>query len=837
MIVIGLRSALARVAGLVAVFVVLAAGAATLMVCASVAEAGARDRVTPVRLAAADAVVVAAQGYPAAGEPYPEKVWLPIADVRRAATAPGVARAVGDVSVAARASGAGAGEWMVHGWGSALFGGYRLISGRAPSAPDELVTDTGTARVGDRVRLLVGGRPRRFTVTGLVTASTAVPAATAGTASRPGFVTDAEALSLAGDTGGVEAILIAAQRGVPVGQLSRGLAAALSGQRIDVLTGAQRGRAEQPVGQAGSGLLPLGAVSGGLCGMLTAIVAAGTVGLSLRQRATELALLRVIGATPGGLRRAVIGEIGLLAVAAAAAGLLLFRLIDATVFGRLTSAGLAPVGLLWNAGVFPIVVGAAGVLLVAVVSAWAAAFGPSRVAPMRALGAARRERRTLSVPRLVAALVCLTGGIVLAVATVRWARGEAAAATAAPAALVWAGFFAAISPLACRLTAVVVRAVPAGPGRWLAVRNLGARPAELGAGPATAVLLVVGLGCAFVLLPWNQASAGRVVAEESVHADAVLSFHPGLSASELGRLAGQPGVASVTPYSTSTGFLQSSDGDGYVDAAELPLVGVTAAGVARLARIQVTAGSLADLADGTIALPASRDPSRHVGGTVAVHFGDGRVQELRVVAAVTGRPGYPTAVTTVTTLLPHTTSGLIERALVTAIPREDAAFRTSLTRFTSSIPGAGVAATLAGPAGAHRAPDPGTWASYLIAVLVAGLAAVSMVNTIALTAAARRREFALLRTIGLDRARTLRTTGIETGLAAGCGLGLGLVLVAVAVIPFDLGILGTPILNPGRALALIAAVATATIILASTIAAAVAGRGLRGRQPAKMLAP
>jgi putative ABC transport system permease protein len=576
MIVTGLRSARARMSGLIAVFVVLTTGAAALMVCASVAEAGAQDRVTAVRLAAADAVVVAAQGYPAAGEAYPEKVRLPIADVQRSANVPGVARAVGDVSVAARAPGYGDGEWMMHGWGSAPFGGYRLVTGLAPSALDELATGTGSARVGERITLLVGGRPRRFTVTGLVATSTAAPAGTASTASRAGFLTEAEARSLAGDPGRVDAILIAAQPGIPAGQLSRRLAAALASQRIDVLTGAQRGRAEQPVGQAGSGLLPLGAVTGGLCGMLTAIVAAGTIGLSLRQRAMELALLRVIGASPGRLRRAVIGEIGLLAVAAGAAGVLLFRLFDAAVFARLTSAGLAPVGLRWSAGVFPIVVGAVGVLLVAVVSAWVAAFGPSRVPPMRALGAARRERRTLSVPRLVAALVCLTGGIVLAVATARWARGEAAAATAALAALVWAGFFAAVSPLACRLVAAVVRVVPAGPGRWLAVRNLGARPAELGAGPATAGLLVVGLGCAFVLLPWNQTSARRVVARESVHADAVLSFDPGVSASELGRLAGQPGVA-------------------------------------RLAGIRVTAGSLADLADGTIALPASHAPSRQVG--------------------------------------------------------------------------------------------------------------------------------------------------------------------------------------------------------------------------------
>jgi putative ABC transport system permease protein len=190
-----------------------------------------------------------------------------------------------------------------------------------------------------------------------------------------------------------------------------------------------------------------------------------------------------------------------------------------------------------------------------------------------------------------------------------------------------------------------------------------------------------------------------------------------------------------------------------------------------------------------------------------------------------------------TTLLPHTTTGLAGRALVTAVPRDDAEFRTSLTRFTSGIPGAGEAATLAGPARADRPLDPGTWASYLLAVLIAGLAAVSMVNTVALTAAGRSREFALLRTLGLERARTLRTTGIETALAAGCGLVLGVVLVAVVVIPFDLGVLGTPVLDPQRALVLIAMVAAAAITLAATVAVTAASRAVSERRAAEVLAP
>jgi hypothetical protein len=107
-----LRLARARLSGLVAVFVILTAGSAVLMVCASIAQAGARDRITPIRLADADAVVVASPDYPAAGEPYPEKVRLPIRDVQLAATTAGVIRAVGDVSVALLRSLIGRHAWV-----------------------------------------------------------------------------------------------------------------------------------------------------------------------------------------------------------------------------------------------------------------------------------------------------------------------------------------------------------------------------------------------------------------------------------------------------------------------------------------------------------------------------------------------------------------------------------------------------------------------------------------------------------------------------------------------------------------------------------------------------
>ncbi|BFO18749.1 hypothetical protein SHKM778_51370 [Streptomyces sp. KM77-8] len=86
-------------------------------------------------------------------------------------------------------------------------------------------------------------------------------------------------------------------------------------------TGDARGPAAQPEAAAARAFtLQVGGAFAGYAAMIVVFVVAGTVGLSVRHRRRDLALLRAVAATPGQLRRMLLAEVGLLAVAAVAVG-------------------------------------------------------------------------------------------------------------------------------------------------------------------------------------------------------------------------------------------------------------------------------------------------------------------------------------------------------------------------------------------------------------------------------------------------------------------------------------------------------------------------------------
>jgi len=65
----------------------------------------------------------------------------------------------------------------------------------------------------------------------------------------------------------------------------------------------------------------IGATFGGYVVMLIIFVVAGTIGLSVRHRRRDLALLRAVAATPGQIRQMIVAEAALVSIVAAALGL------------------------------------------------------------------------------------------------------------------------------------------------------------------------------------------------------------------------------------------------------------------------------------------------------------------------------------------------------------------------------------------------------------------------------------------------------------------------------------------------------------------------------------
>ena len=95
-------------------------------------------------------------------------------------------------------------------------------------------------------------------------------------------------------TGVPGALGVTVRDGVPPSKVKASVSAALSGRHLSVLSGDQRGRAED-AGVAGSRLtlILLAAIFGGMALIVMAILLESIVSLSVEQRSRELGLLRI----------------------------------------------------------------------------------------------------------------------------------------------------------------------------------------------------------------------------------------------------------------------------------------------------------------------------------------------------------------------------------------------------------------------------------------------------------------------------------------------------------------------------------------------------------------
>src|SRR5439155_6492472 len=160
------------------------------------------------------------------------------------------------------------------------------------------------------------------------------------------FFTDTRAAALAPLPGRVSAIGVIAAPGTDRASLTAALTRLAETAGAKAYTGADRGLAERSDDTAaGALLIQVGAAFGGYVVLLIVFVVAGTVGLSVRHRRRDLALLRAIAATPGQVRRMIMVEAGLVGLAAAALGIPAGVLAIRWLHGELVGRGFIPAAL------------------------------------------------------------------------------------------------------------------------------------------------------------------------------------------------------------------------------------------------------------------------------------------------------------------------------------------------------------------------------------------------------------------------------------------------------------------------------------------------------------
>ncbi|SEG53546.1 putative ABC transport system permease protein [Actinacidiphila yanglinensis] len=207
-----------------------------------------------------------------------------------------------------------------------------------------------------------------------------------------------------------------------------------------------------------------------------AIVVASAVGTTLavaaRQRASELALLRSLGATPGQAVRLVVGEVALVGVAGVLAAIPFGYGGGCTLLRILQDTGQVHHGVGYRFGAAALAVGAGGCLLAALTAAWVTARRGARRRVRDAQLAAATGGRRISRFRLVAGVLLVLAGANCAVLTATVMDGGKlqTQSVAGEGAILSSIGFALLAPVLLRASTAVLGPV---------LRALGA-PGELG---------------------------------------------------------------------------------------------------------------------------------------------------------------------------------------------------------------------------------------------------------------------------------------------------------------------------------------------------------------------
>ncbi len=638
--------------------------------------------------------------------------------------------------------------------------------------------------------------------------------------------------------GTVDAIGVVAEPGTDLGRLRDRIDAELD-DTATTLVGDQRGQAEKR-GAKSSGVTVVA-----MAGVLTAFAllvaifgVASMLALSISQRRRDLALMRAIGATPRQLRRLLVRETLLLAVVTTALAVVPGQLLGRFVFDLLAERGIAGDGIVFHQGWIPTLAAMGVAIVAAVAGAVGAGRRVAKIRPTQALAEVDVEAKLIGAGRLLSAVVFVGGGFALVLITMVVMSGPLAPATAAPAVIVLGIGFALAAPVLSRIATFVahwpVRALGGVTG-LLAVLNARSRGNRMAAAMAPVILLTtVATGLLYLQatndLADRRAFADNLVAEPVISTDG--RFDPGI----VGKLDAMPGVAAASEYVESTGFIERPHDSSPMHEG-WNLQGVTASGVAATTPVEITAGDVDDLHGDTIALAARHadELGVGVGDRITLRMGDNTATDLRVVALFRAPSGYDTLLLPADTLAAHTTAGVAQRILVRSAEHTDsAALQAKLTAWAKDRDGL----TVSGRDVLLEAfDDQKTTANFAILIMVlmiGGYVAITVINTLASSTLARRREFGLQRLAGSARSQVMGMVCLEGAIVAVSGVVCGTLAAGAVLVPVSLKRLGT-VLPAGSPWMY---VATAAVSVALTLAAMVvpALRATRGRPAAAVLA-
>ncbi|MFF0176868.1 FtsX-like permease family protein [Micromonospora profundi] len=711
-----------------------------------------------------------------------------VADLTRIRAVPGVAEAVGRVSIGVAVDKAYLNLQADPGGGPLSI--VTVVEGSYPDQPGEIAITPRTAqRAGLSVGSTVSGEggeltaPARLVVTGIVDTN----ADSGYDAYAPeGAVTSWGRLSA------VDRVDVRVAPGESTEAVHQRVTAAVPGQPIRTGDEVRQAEVNAAVDEVATIFILVG-VFVAIAVVAAALVVTSTFRIVFAQRMRQLALLRAVGASRGTLVRAMTAEGALTGFVAGVVGV-----------GSALALGYAVPAILRSAGHDvsspppPLVAAAAvvlGAVLLTVLAVLAPALSAARVSPLEALRAASTTagRRGIGVLRLVLGLLLAVGAVVAAVATIsQLPKPEQTTYDPLLPLLLLVGsgtfaFFAlvALGPLLVRPVLAVVGwpLRQLGPLGRMAVGGIGGAPRR-----AAAVSVVVALGVTLISGVVIGGASLQVLADREMALSAPADFEvngggAALPADVVTRAEAAGGaLARVVPYRQvdDVTLMRGTDKLGETEsgypATDLDLTGLPTSG-----DLDVAEGSLADRGPGRIVLNkwVARDSGLRAGDTVTLALAARRL-DVRVAAVLPGdgplhagvlidpadldRLGVPTAYT-----------GLLADA---AGSGEDG--RTAGVRALRAAIGDSDSVGLVVLADERDRNDEVVRTLVGIAVglvsLTVLIAVVGVGSTTALSVVERVRESGLLRAIGLSRAGLRTMLTVESGLYGVIGATIGLLL-------------------------------------------------------------
>ncbi|HEU5160949.1 MAG TPA: ABC transporter permease [Streptosporangiaceae bacterium] len=648
----------------------------------------------------------------------------------------------------------------------------RIESGRPPRAPNEVVIDSvsagkGGLAAGDPVTILTQGPTRTMRISGVVGLGSL------GALDRYityTLFTPEVAQRLLVKPGHYSQIYVEAGPDMPVDRLRDQVAAALPAG-YEAVTGDQEageGRAE--IKRIFSFLTVFLLIFAGVSVFVGSFIIFNTFSMLVAQRTRELALLRAVGASRRQVTRSVLGE-------AIGVGLI------GSTLGLAAGAGLA-VGLRALFGIFgidlpvtrpvfaaPTVVWSYAVgMLVTVVAAYPPARRAAKIPPVAAL------RDDVALPARSLRLR-VAGGIALsALGAGALARGlagsgeEGASLVGLGAAVVFLAV-ALLSPVLSRpvtwLLGWPVARLPGAAGTIgrMSRENTRRNPRRTA---ATASALMIGL--ALVAMISVLAQSMKVSVDETFDrgfgADYTLAATgvAGFSPAAVTAAAAAPGVAGVTPVRIGTIKLAG---------ARQPVTVVDPPALVTSTKLAIERGTAAIGAHQLLVQrAAAAEWGWSVGSIVPGEYPDGTTASLRVAGIFTDNPAVAIPyVMTPAGYAPHAPGELIQLAYVDTRGGDA---RRALESALAAYPNVELRDRRQAKAEARDEVD--QLLQMIIALLVLSIliAALGIVNTLALSVVERTREIGLLRAVGVSRRQLRRMVRQESMLIAAFGAALGL---------------------------------------------------------------